>query len=186
MGADETGAEGATDEIDRATRLARNRGSWKRRAAVTSIAVVVVVAAGAGTYAAVASSQKASGAPQTSASVVTDPPTTARPTTTAKTVPPTTMPAIPPVVQPPDQSLPNPGNGIGYGARGPAVLAYEARMKALHFDPGPVDGVFDQDTQYAVITVQKYFGLPRTGVIDARTDIVLTHFLCTPAEATRA
>ena len=27
--------------------------------------------------------------------------------------------------------------------------------KALHFDPGPVDGYFDQDMQYAVTTVQK-------------------------------
>ena len=55
-------------------------------------------------------------------------------------------------------------------------------MKDLHFDPGPVDGVFDQDTQYAVIAVQKYFGLPRTGVIDTGgADCALTHFTYSPA-----
>ena len=56
-------------------------------------------------------------------------------------------------------------------------------MKALHFDPGHVDGVFDQDTQYAVTTVQKYFGLPRTGVIDTGVDFALTHFRYTAGRA---
>ena len=82
--------------------------------------------------------------------------------------------------QPKDEVLPDPGNGIGYGSRGPAVFIYEARMKELHFDPGHVDDVFDQDTQYAVTTVQKYFGLPRTGVIDTGVDFALTHFRYTP------
>ncbi len=62
------------------------------------------------------------------------------------------------------------------------VLAYEARLKALHFDPGPVDGYFDQATQYAVSTVQKYFNLPRTGVINTAVDFALTHFTYSPAE----
>ena len=73
--------------------------------------------------------------------------------------------------------MPSPGNGIRQGNRGAEVLIYEARMKALHFDPGPVDDVFDQDTRYAVTTVQKYFGLPRTGVINAAVQLVLTHFV---------
>jgi hypothetical protein len=55
-------------------------------------------------------------------------------------------------------------------------------MKELHFDPGKVDDYFDQDTWYAVVTVQKYFGLPRTGVIDGAVQVVLTHFRYTPAE----
>ena len=52
---------------------------------------------------------------------------------------------------------------MSYGSRGPVVPPTKPRLKQLHFDPGPVDGYFDQDTQYAVIAVQKYFGLPRTG-----------------------
>ena len=84
--------------------------------------------------------------------------------------------------QPKDQVLPDPGNGIRQGSRGPAVFIYEARMKELHFDPGHVDDVFDQDTAYAVSTVQKYFGLPRTGVIDRGVDFALTHFRYTPQE----
>ncbi len=62
------------------------------------------------------------------------------------------------------------------------MFIYEARMKALHFDPGHVDDYFDQDTQYAVTTVQKYFGLPRTGVIDQGVDFALTHFRYTAGE----
>jgi peptidoglycan hydrolase-like protein with peptidoglycan-binding domain len=55
-------------------------------------------------------------------------------------------------------------------------------MKALHFDPGTVDGYFDQNTQYAVITVQKYFQQPRTGIIDAGVQLALSHFQYAPAE----
>jgi hypothetical protein len=36
--------------------------------------------------------------------------------------------------------------------------------------------------QYAVTTVQKYFGLPRTGVITTAVDFALTHFRYSPAE----
>ncbi|HUI50103.1 MAG TPA: L,D-transpeptidase family protein [Acidimicrobiia bacterium] len=180
MEADETRSDEASGELDRATRLAERRGSRRRYAVVTSVVVVLVIAAAAGAYAAVTHAQKASGADRAS-----DPPQPAPSTVTRKstttTVPPTTTTTIPPVIQPKDEALPDPGSGIGYGSRGPDVLIYEARMKQLHFDPGPVDGVFDQDTQYAVTTVQKYFGLPRTGVINAGVDLVLTHFRYSPA-----
>src|SRR5262249_11978867 len=69
-----------------------------------------------------------------------------------------------------------------YGSSGPVVQAYEQRMKDLHFDPGPVDGVFDQQTQYAVVSVQKYFGQPRTGILDTRVALALSHFTYLPAE----
>jgi hypothetical protein len=169
-----------SEEIDRAARLAQHRGSWRRRAVVTTIVVVLVVGGGVGAYAFVANSQDASGAAAVSPTSATAPSTT-RPTTTT-TAPPTTTTTIPPVVQPKDQVLPDPGNGIRIGNRGPSVFIYEARMKQLHFDPGHVDDVFDQDTQYAVSTVQKYFGLPRTGVIDQGVDFALTHFHYTPQE----
>ena len=147
---------------------------------VTSVAVVLVLAGGVGAYAVVVNSQDASGAAAASPTSATDAPSTTRATTT--TVPRTTTTTIPPVVQPKDQVLPDPGNGIRQGSRGPAVFIYEARMKELHFDPGHVDDVFDQDTWYAVSTVQKYFGLPRTGVIDQGVDFALTHFTYKPQE----
>jgi peptidoglycan hydrolase-like protein with peptidoglycan-binding domain len=167
---------------DRATRLAHRRGRWRRRAVLTSVALVVIVAGAAGTYAAIANSQQASGAARTGDSSLLPVPSSTRATTTTKPAPTTTSSSIPGLVQPKDQALPAPGNGIREGDRGPDVLAYEARLKALHFDPGVVDGYFDQDMQYAVTTVQKYFGLPRTGVIDTGVDFALTHFRYTPAE----
>jgi hypothetical protein len=148
---------------------------------LTSVGVVVVLGVGAGGYALVDSAQNASGA--TPASATTNPPTThtrATTTTTAKAT--TTTTTIPPVAQPKDVVLPDPGGGISEGSRGPSVFVYEARMKELHFDPGKVDDYFDQDTWYAVVTVQKYFGLPRTGVINGAVDMVLSHFQYMPAE----
>ena len=149
---------------------------------MTSVAGVVIVAGAAGTYAAVANSQQTSGtaAGPSGSSVPPAPSTTRR--TTSTTVAPTTTTTIPPVTQPKDQVMPSPGNGLRQGNRGPSVFIYEARMKELHFDPGTVNDVFDQNTRYAVTTVQKYFGLPRTGVIDAGVQLVLTHFVYSPAE----
>jgi peptidoglycan hydrolase-like protein with peptidoglycan-binding domain len=76
-----------------------------------------------------------------------------------------------------------PAAGFSWGSHGPAVLAYEARMKALHFDPGPVDGVFDQDTEYAVVGVEKYVGLPRDGSIGPKVQAALEHFRYHAAES---
>ena len=143
--------------------------------------MVVVLGIGAGGYALVQSAEDASGA--SAATPTTNPPTTHKRATTSTTVKPTTTTTtIPPVAQPKDAVLPDPGGGISEGSRGPSVFEYEARMKELHFDPGTVDDHFDQDTWYAVVTVQKYFGLPRTGVIGPATDLVLTHFRYMPAE----
>ena len=148
---------------------------------MTSVALVVIVAGATGTYALVSNSQKASGADQALASTLPLVSSTRKSTTTT-TIPKTTTTTLPSVHQPKDQVLPDPGDGIGYGSRGPAVFIYEARMKELHFDPGHVDDYFDQDTEYAVSTVQKYFGLPRTGEINQGVDFALTHFRYTPAK----
>jgi len=180
--ADEPRTDDASDELDRATRLAQRRGSRRRRVVVTSLAIVVVIGGGAGGYAALVNSQTASGAARTPGPTAAPAPSTTRAPAPSTTVARTTTTTIPAIAQPKDQVLPAPGNGIREGARGSAVFIYEARMKALHFDPGPVDGVFDQDTEYAVTTVQKYFGLPRTGVIDTGVDLALTHFHYTAAE----
>jgi peptidoglycan hydrolase-like protein with peptidoglycan-binding domain len=43
------------------------------------------------------------------------------------------------------------------------VLALEQRLAALHYDVGPVDGVFDGSTAFAVVAFQKVTGMGRTG-----------------------
>ena len=92
--------------------------------------------------------------------------TTAAPATSTTTRPaPTTTSTIPVQPQPKAVALPDPGRALGIGSSGPAVLAYEQRLASLHFDPGPVDGVYDQQTAYAVDTVEKIEGLQRDGQI---------------------
>jgi peptidoglycan hydrolase-like protein with peptidoglycan-binding domain len=101
------------------------------------------------------------------------------PTTTAA---PRTMTTIPPVHQPGAVTLPAPpARGISWGDRGVIVFAYERRLKQLHFDPGPVDGVYSPDTQYAVTAVEKLLGLPRDGVIGPLVELGLEHFSYRPA-----
>jgi peptidoglycan hydrolase-like protein with peptidoglycan-binding domain len=166
----------------RADRLARRRG-WRRRLLVGGAVLAIVAGGGVTTYAVVLNADTSSAGTQT-AQIATSvpkathprPPTTRRATTTTTT--------IPPVKNPADVLMPSPGSGLRTGNRGPLVLLYEERMKALHFDPGPVDGYFDQDTQYAVVTVQKYFQQARTGVIDGGVQLALSHFQYAPAEPT--
>jgi peptidoglycan hydrolase-like protein with peptidoglycan-binding domain len=52
------------------------------------------------------------------------------------------------------------------------VRALEDRLTALRYDVSATDGVYDQNTAYAVVAFQKVSGLPRTGratqdVVDA-------------------
>ena len=68
---------------------------------------------------------------------------------------------------------PRPATGSATAAQAVVVGSTRAH-EGTALRSGPVDGVFDQDTQYAVTTVQKYFGLPRTGVIDPGVDLALT------------
>jgi hypothetical protein len=90
---------------------------------------------------------------------------------------PTTTSTIPPIRQPAAATLPPlPSDGIGWGSSGPITLAYEQRLKALHFDPGPVDGSYSQDTNYAVVAVEKLYNQPRDGVIGPNVKFILENF----------
>jgi peptidoglycan hydrolase-like protein with peptidoglycan-binding domain len=95
--------------------------------------------------------------------------TTAAPTTTTTTTVPEPPPSTAPptdIIQPPWAALPPPPGGVvGPGSVGPEVQAYEQRLADLHFDPGPVDGVYDQKTVYAVHALQKLGGASPTGRI---------------------
>ena len=93
-----------------------------------------------------------------------------------------TTTTIPSVREPDVVTLPAPpSGGISWGSSGAIVLAYERRLRQLHFDPGPLDGVYGQDTQYAVTAVDKLFGLPRDGVINAAVQQALERFTYRPA-----
>jgi peptidoglycan hydrolase-like protein with peptidoglycan-binding domain len=84
-----------------------------------------------------------------------------RETTTSSS---TTSTTTTPTTQPKPVALPKPPPpGLGAGARGPAVMAVEQRLAALHYDPGKVDGVFDHNTVYAVQAFQKVNGMARSG-----------------------
>jgi peptidoglycan hydrolase-like protein with peptidoglycan-binding domain len=90
------------------------------------------------------------------------------PTTTTSTLPPTTTTTLPVLQQPPFAVLPTVPL-FGWGREAPAnpdIKAYEQRLADLHFDPGPIDGLFDQDTAYAMQAVEKIGGLPRLGRIN--------------------
>ncbi|MCZ7527411.1 MAG: peptidoglycan-binding protein [Acidimicrobiia bacterium] len=92
--------------------------------------------------------------------------TTAPPPTTTTTEPPPSTGNLPPT----------PPGGLRSGSQGPDVLAYEQRLAELRFDPGAVDGVFDQATQYAVHALQKLVGADRTGRIEEGERFALTFF----------
>jgi peptidoglycan hydrolase-like protein with peptidoglycan-binding domain len=81
---------------------------------------------------------------------------TTEPTTTTTEAPTTTTTAAPKVTTPPP-------SGLGSGSNGPAVLALQQRLQALHYWVGTPDGVFAQDTVYAVTAFQKVTGMSRTG-----------------------
>jgi peptidoglycan hydrolase-like protein with peptidoglycan-binding domain len=76
--------------------------------------------------------------------------------------------------------VPPPG-GLTVGSSGVIVLAYQRRLRELHFDPGAVDGTYSQDTAYAVVAVEKLFGIARDGVIGPAVRLGLEHFTYKPA-----
>ncbi|MDQ1521050.1 MAG: hypothetical protein QOI55_2123 [Actinomycetota bacterium] len=157
----------------------RRRGLLLLRIGIVLTTVGVFVASAVGGYAYVfggsgtksgVDGRFASDLRRAATTTTTEPPTTTtapRPTTT--TLPKPKEPkilALPPI----------PNGSIGLGARSPEVMVYELRLKQLHFDPGPVDGYFDQDTQYAVQTVEKLFGGVRDGRIGAGVRFALSTF----------
>ncbi len=111
--------------------------------------------------------------------------TTAAPTTTTAPAPTTTTAPPTTIIQPPWANLPlPPGGSVGIGSSGPEVQAYEQRMADIHFDPGPVDGVFDQKTAYAVETLQKLGGSVPSGRIAADDVFALNFFQYKQPQAT--
>jgi len=118
-----------------------------------------------------------------------EPTASTAPTTTTSTLPATTVPTIPQLIQPAaSTSLPaitDPVTTIGPGSYPFVVLPYEQRLADLKFDPGAVDGVWDQATTYAVQALEKIAGLERRGRIGADEVNILASFAYpTPLHAT--
>lgn len=113
-------------------------------------------------------------------SVAEAPVTTAptAPTTTTSTLPPTTVPTLPQLVQPAVVTLPALPLYPVLGPGSPAELVgpYEQRLADLRFDPGAVDGVYDQATTYAVHALQKIAGIDRNGRISVAEKAALETF----------
>ena len=150
------------------------KSSWVRISVITAIAGVVAVGSLA-TYGQVfgfdhpAKTAAASPILTTVSSTST---TSAPSTTTAK--PTTTLPATTTThARQPDPAVVKmpaiPSDGVGQGATSDAVLFIKTRLASMHFDPGPIDRNFDLPLYYSVQTVQKLYGLPRTGRIDQVT-----------------
>ena len=83
--------------------------------------------------------------------------------TPAASPPASTETTAPPSTAPPTTVVTVPPQGLGKDDSGDAVRAVETRLAELHFEVGAVDGVFDDDTVYAVQAFQKLAGLPRDG-----------------------
>jgi hypothetical protein len=54
---------------------------------------------------------------------------------------------------------------LALGAKGPGVVALERRLRELNYALPDADGVFDENTQFAVLAFQKVNGLAPTGAV---------------------
>ena len=149
------------------------RSSWAVRVGLVAAVAIVVAGTSLLAYGRVFGfdNPTATAGPTSLPSTAPSTTTTVAPTTTRQ---PTTTTTHPAMREPAHVAMP--AGAYGMGSRGPAILAYEQRLKDLHFDPGPVDGRYTLDTMYAVTAVQKLYGLPRTGRIDAATRLAISAF----------
>jgi peptidoglycan hydrolase-like protein with peptidoglycan-binding domain len=136
------------------------------RRVLVSLAVAVVATGSTAVVGALVRDDQSSAASAHPVERTTPSSTTTSSTTTTTTAPPPPPPDAHALVQPGPASLPAPpGGSVGSGSSGPEVQAYEQRLSDLRFDPGPIDGVYDQATVYAVHALQKLNGAPTTGRI---------------------
>ena len=147
---------------------------------IVGVGLAVVGGATVGTIAIV--SGRSDGSPNRAPGKLASAGPTDTDSTTTTTMATTTSSTIPPLRQPKVVSLPPvPDDGLSWGSNGPVLAAYQKRLQKLHFDPGGVDGVYGQDTDYAVTAVQKLLGLPRDGRITPAVKAGLEHFTFAPA-----
>lgn len=73
----------------------------------------------------------------------------------------------------PDPSLPTPGPALSKGAQGQEVKDMQTRLTGLGFYSGEINGIFDESTEEALITFQKFNQLPENGILDNNVRLVL-------------
>lgn len=156
---------------ERRERSRHTRHKW----IAISVAAVIVTATAAGIglvltdsndsgAGAAANIRSTSSSSSTSSSTSTLPPTT-----TTTTLPPLAQPAA-------ALSLPPFSGSLGPGSNPDIVRAYQQRLADLRFDPGPVDGIYDQAMTYAVEALEKLSGLERRGRIGIAEALTLAAF----------
>ena len=172
----------APETASRAARWTARRAR-ARRISLIAAATLVVGGAVIGTVVVVTGGNNGSASAAANKQLIAEHPTTTKHTSTTRGS--TTTSTIPPIHQPKVVKLPDvPPNGLSWGDSGAVVAAYQQRLKNLHFDPGAVDGVFGQDTEYAVVTVEKLYGLQRDGRIGPMVQLALEHFKYKPTAPT--
>lgn len=85
-------------------------------------------------------------------------------------------PAATASVQPtffPDPSLPTPAPALSKGAQGQEVKDLQTRLNGLGYYSGEINGIFDESTEEALITFQKFNQLPENGILDNNVRLVL-------------
>lgn len=93
-------------------------------------------------------------------------------------------PAAPNLVTGLLQALTQPRPAAAPAAPAPApppltMTQIEQKLASLHYDVGPVDGTYDDQTASAVLAFQKVYGLDRTGNL---TDAVTAQIMATQAD----
>jgi peptidoglycan hydrolase-like protein with peptidoglycan-binding domain len=150
------------------TRRAPKRGRGRTQAVglFVGVSTLAFLAASCGSHNSPSTGSAAAGSPPAAAASTapsTSPPATALPTTGA---PPTT-------VSPTAKAATAPAPKLEVGGAGPAVLALQKRLTALHYWVGTLDGNFGDSTEQAVYAFQKAAGLQRDGVVGPKTEAAL-------------
>jgi peptidoglycan hydrolase-like protein with peptidoglycan-binding domain len=69
----------------------------------------------------------------------------------------------------PEEALPDPDTRVQSGAHADLISRVQQRLRALGFDPGPVNGDFGEKTQAALAQFQLSVPLPAGGQLDEPT-----------------
>ncbi len=77
------------------------------------------------------------------------------------------QPVVPRATYPQELPAVSAYNSLSVGSKGPLVSFLEARLAALHYPCGPVDGVYDYRTKDAVMAFEKVERLKRNGKVSA-------------------
>ncbi len=171
------------ETASRAARWTARRSRGRRLGLIAGVTILIASAA-IGTVVVVTGGDNSTASAASGNKLIAERPGSTKHTTTTKKAT-TTTSTIPPVHQPTVVKLPDvPSDGLTWGDNGPITAAYQQRLKAVHFDPGGVDGVFGADTAYAVTAVEKLYGLQRDGRIGPMVKLALEHFKYKPAAPT--